>query len=49
MFKGTFKLRPGTNTNTDNILSADILHTQNNRGGSSCGQLYNNIMKTATG
>ena len=44
MFTDTFKLRPGTNMNTDNKLSADIPYTPNNRGGSSYGQLYNNIM-----
>jgi hypothetical protein len=41
MFTGTFKWRPGTKMNIDNRLSADILY----RGGSSCGQLNNNIIK----
>jgi hypothetical protein len=45
MFTGTFNLRPGTKMNTDNVLSADIVYTPNNRGGSSCDQLHNNIMK----
>jgi hypothetical protein len=45
MLTGTFKLGPGTKMNTDNRLPADILYKPNNRGESSCGQLYNNIMK----